>query len=513
MMARMSKEHITVWILGDQLLAEHPALGAALEEHPPQAVRVVLVESLAQLRRRPYHRKKLTLILSAMRHYAARLRDQGLEVDLLQAPTTLEGLQRHAQAWEPSAILTMAASSYRGRQFQLNTLAQALGIPVSVLPNTQFLVGRRDPYPQPEQGKRYRMEYFYREMRRNFKLLLDEDGQPVGGEWNYDRQNREALPKEIELPGTPSFAPDEITNEVMDELAASGHGFGELQGFDLPVTHEQAEQGLADFIEQRLDLFGPYEDAMTHRSGTLFHSLLSPALNLGLLDPLRMAQTAEQALDKGNARLNSVEGFIRQVVGWREYIYWQYWRYMPDLEKANFWGAERPVPAFFWDADTQMNCLRHAFERVEEQGYLHHIERLMLISNFSQLAGLDPAEVNEWFLSGFVDAYDWVMAPNVFGMGLFADGGEIATKPYIASANYINKMSDYCQDCPFDHRQRTGEGACPFNSLYWNFLITHEQTLRANPRMGPNVLGLRHLDDEERRRVRDQAVRFLDSLR
>ncbi len=508
----MAQERFTIWIPGDQLLADHPALEAGLEEHPPEAVRVVLVESEALLRRRPYHRKKLALILSAMRHYAAQLREQGLQVDLLQAPTVLAGLQRHVETWQPDALLTMAASSYQGRRFQLEALAPALGIPVSVLPNTQFLVGRRDPYPESEEGKRYRLEYFYREMRRNFKLLLEENGEPVGGEWNYDRQNREPLPDGIELPHPPSFAPDEITSRVLEEVAAWDHGWGELQGFDLPVTHDQAQRSLADFIAHRLDLFGPYEDAMTRRSGTLFHSLLSPALNLGLLDPLTAAQAAQDAFRAGEARLNSVEGFVRQVIGWREYIYWQYWRYMPDLEEANFWAAKRSVPGFFWDAATRMNCLRHAFERVEQTGYLHHIERLMLISNFSQLAGLDPAQVNEWFLSAFVDAYDWVMAPNVFGMGLFADGGEIATKPYIASANYIQRMGDYCQACDFKHRQRTGESACPFNYLYWNFLIIHEETLRANPRMGPNVLGLRHLDEEERRRVQDQAASFLDTL-
>lgn len=508
----MNDQTVSVWILGDQLLEEHPALLAALEDYSPSQIQVVLIESQALLRRRSYHRRKLALILSAMRHYARELEQRSLSVDLIQAPSILAGLQRHVGKHQPARILCMAASSYRGRQFQQQLLSDRLGIPVALLPNSQFLVGQQNPYPDPEPDKQYRQEYFYREIRRSFRILLDEDGQPLGGEWNYDHQNREPLPEQIQIPEPPVFAPDDITLQVIAEIEEAEMGYGSLQDFQLPVTRAQAEESLADFVENRLDRFGPYEDAMSQRSGTLFHSLLSPALNLGLLEPLSLARQAEKAYHQGQARLNSVEGFIRQVIGWREYIYWQYWRQMPHLEQENFWDARRPLPDFFWDADTRMNCLKHAFRRVREHGYLHHIERLMLVSNFSLLAGLNPVEVYEWFSSAFIDAYDWVMAPNVFGMGLFADGGQIATKPYIASANYIQRMGDYCGNCHYDHKQRTGEQACPFNFLYWSFLITHEQTLRDNPRMGPNVFGLRHLDEQEREQVQQQADRFLGSI-
>ena len=287
---------------------------------------------------------------------------------------------------------------------------------------------------------------------------------------------------------------------------------GTVEGFNLAVTRDQAQAALADFLAQRLAGFGPYEDAMSSQHPTLYHSVLSPYLNIGLLEPLELVREAEQAYYHDRAPINSAEGFVRQVLGWREYIYWQYWRLMPGLIEGNDWDAQRPLPQFFWDGETEMNCLHHAISRAIYTGYNHHIERLMLLCNFCLLAGIHPQAVNEWFLSFYVDAYEWVMVPNVIGMGLNADGGLIATKPYIASANYINRMSDYCRSCRHDPRKRTGGEACPFNFLYWNFLLVHEATLRGNPRLGRNVLALRYLDDAERQTVRVQAGSFLDGL-
>ncbi len=356
------------------------------------------------------------------------------------------------------------------------------------------------------------MEHFYRAMRRQFGLLMEANGKPTGGQWNFDKENRKPLPKDLSLPVIPRFPPDQITLDVMEEIKATGVGFGELTGFDLAVTHEQAQEAFEDFLSHRLARFGPYEDAMSRDHATLFHSVLSPYLNLGLLEPLELAKAAEAAYQSSKAPINSVEGFIRQIIGWREYIYWQYWRLMPSLMDENYWEANQALPVWFWTGQTEMNCLQQILSRVVEQGYAHHIERLMVLSNFSLLAGLDPQAVNDWFTSGFIDAYEWVMAPNVLGMGLNADGGLIATKPYIASANYINKMSDYCQPCKYDRKKRTGPTACPFNTLYWNFLIQHEATLRANPRLGRNVLGLRYLDEGERQTVVKQADEFLTTL-
>lgn len=503
--------YITVWILGDQLLREHPALVAAEAQASRAQIRVVLVESEHRKQKLPYQRKKLVLLISAMRHYAEELRAAGYTVDYRHATTVLDGLRQHVAEFQPAHVLTMAAAEYGGRTFQQTRLADVLDTPVTVQPNTQFLCGRFDPYPKP--GKKVILENFYRAMRRRWKLLLDESGEPIGGAWNFDRENRKPLPRSgLAIPPLHRFEPDTLTQAVMTEVATLAQGVGCVDGFDLAVTRRDAEAAFDDFLRHRLHNFGPYEDAMSRRSAVLFHSLLSPYINIGLLDPLEMAERAEQSYHDGLAPLASVEGFIRQIIGWREYIYWQYWQQMPGLLHANGWQHTRAMPQLFWDGDTDMNCLKHVVTRVIESGYSHHIERLMVICNFCMLAGVDPAAVNAWFLSFYIDAYEWVVTPNVIGMGLNADGGRTATKPYIASANYINKMSDYCTGCCFDPKIRSGEGACPFNVLYWNFLLENEETLRANPRFGPAVLGLKHLTEAERSDIRGQAAHFLDEL-
>lgn len=500
-------ERISVWILGDQLLAPHPALAAAEESVARDQIQVLLVESAARARKLPYQRKKLVLLFSAMRHYAASLREQGVAVDYRRAETFTAALRNHVAAQRPDRLITMAAADRNGRSFQ-HTLSHRLNLPVTVLPNSQFLSEQFNPYPDADDNRRVVQEYFYREMRRHFDVLMDGDD-PAGGAWNYDKKNRKPLPRDVQPPAAPTFAPDAVTQQVMAEVAKLEHGIGTVDGFDLAVTRQQALAAFGNFMAHRMAQFGPYEDAMTQRHDTLFHSVLSPYLNIGLLQPLELIRAAEQAYRDGRSPINSVEGFVRQILGWREYIYWQYWRLGPKMKQMNAWHAQRPLPDFFWSGETQMNCLHHAVSRALHDGYTHHIERLMLLCNFAVLAGLNPAAVNDWFQAAYVDAYEWVMIPNVIGMGLNADGGKTATKPYIASANYINKMSDYCGDCHFDRKQRHGAGACPFNFLYWNFLLEHEETLRANPRLGRNVLGLRHLDDGERTAVRAQAQEFL----
>lgn len=503
---------LSVHILGDQLLQRHPALEAALALSSRDAITVVLVEADSRFARHRYHRKKQALLKSAMRHYAAALREQGVRVDYRHAASIPAGLRAHVAEFAPDRIVTMAASEYRGRRWQHDRIAAQLDVPVEVLPNTQFLLGQFNPVPNPQPGKRYVMERFYRQMRQHFDVLMDGD-QPAGGAWNFDKQNRKPWPKGETAQRRVSFSPDKLTRQVIDEVAA-GDGFGSVDGFDLAVTHAQAQRALNDFITHRLPRFGPYEDAMTRSDGDgqLYHSVLSPYLNIGLLEPMQLIRAAEAAYHAGHAPINSVEGFVRQVLGWREFMFWQYWRQMPDILQANAWDAHNPLPAFFWTGDTAMHCLQHTLQRVQTHGYAHHIERLMLLTNFATLAGLEPLAVNDWFLSSFIDSYEWVMLPNVLGMGLNADGGLTATKPYIASASYINRMSDYCAACPFNPRQRTGPDACPFNVLYWHFLIKHEDTLRSNPRFGPAVLGLRHLDDGERARVSAQAAGLIGAL-
>jgi deoxyribodipyrimidine photolyase-related protein len=481
----------SVWILGDQLSPTHPGLAPGR--------RVVLIESLERLRQRRYHARKLTLVLSALRHYAEELRAAGYAVDLRRAADFRAGLREHIAAHGVTELVCVAAAEYDTRELQ-HTLAAELGIPVTVLPNTSFLVERFPPTKPPRL-----MEPFYREMRQRTGLLIEADGQPTGGAWNFDKENRKRYDGRPAPPPL-SFPADTITQAAMADVAAlCPEAVGSTEGFDLAVTRADALALLDDFVQRRLADFGPFEDAMSADEGVLFHSQLSAALNIGLLDPLECCAAAVAAYRAGRAPINSVEGFVRQVIGWREYIYYRYWELMPGLREANSWEAERPLPAWYWTGETDMRCLRHAITRVLATGYSHHIERLMLLCNFALLAGISPQAVNAWFLECYVDAYDWVVTPNVIGMGLNADGGVVATKPYIASAAYINRMSDYCGGCAYDPKARTGARACPFNTLYWNFLITHEARLRANPRLGPAVLGLSRVSDVEREAIRAQA--------
>ncbi len=507
-----NKEIISVWVLGDQLLLRHMGLEQAVEWVGRENVRVVFIESIERMRQLPYQKKKLVLLLSAMRHYAERLREQGYSVDYIHSDSFSEGLKQHVARQQSQSLITMAASEYDTRMWQQEELEQVVGVPVTIVRGSQFLVEQYNPIPHPQPGRRYVMENFYRDMRKHFGILLEGDGSPVGGQWNYDKLNREALPATFDAPEPPAFEPDAITREVIELIEGNEHGVGSVSDFALPITHEQVQAFFDDFIANRLANFGPYEDAMsTHESG-LYHSQVSAYMNIGLLDPLEMIQAAEGAYRNGEASINSVEGFVRQVMGWREYMYWQYWQQMPGLRTANSWRGTRKMPLMFWNGQTNMNCISFVSRRVLETGYNNHIERLMVVCNFCLLAGIIPAEVAEWFLACYFDAYDWVVLPNVVGMGMNSDGGYTATKPYIASANYINRMSDYCADCHYSPKQRTGSGACPFNFLYWNFLIKNEEKLRANPRLGPNVLSLRHIREGERAVIAEEAQTFLDEL-
>lgn len=504
-----SHVRICVAILGDQLLRDHPALLQAQQLTAMHNISVLMVESDMRLRSRPYHRHKLVLIRSALRHYAAELREAGWQVTQVCAPSWRAALTQHCRETNPHRILTMAASEYAPRQAQAQW-QHWLGVPVTVLENTQFLSATYNPIAHVPTHKVTVMEPFYRAMRRHFGLLMHADGRPYGDRWNYDSENRKALPARQPLPAPLTTSPDTLTQAVMADVATMPQAIGDAQSFAWGVTHADAAAVLARFIAERLPWFGDYEDAMAADHDTLFHSTLSPYLNIGLLTPRQVLDAAVAAYDAGMAPLAAVEGFVRQILGWREYMYVQYWRHMPALQQANGWHATRPLPEWFWHGQSGMRCLDTVIARVWRHGYTHHIERLMLLCNYALLAGIDPVAVNHWFLAVYIDAYDWVMWPNVSGMGLHADGGKIATKPYIASATYINKMGNFCAGCRYNPRQRVGADACPFNLLYWNFLLTHESVLRANPRMGPAVLGLRHLADAERTTIRQQATMWLD---
>lgn len=496
----------SVWIPGDQLMPDHPLLDPA---HQSRRV-VVMIESLGRIGERPYHKQKVTLILSAMRHYADALRRAGWRVDYREEASFGAGLQAHLRETGSRKLRMMEAAEWRARQRQ-HQFKDAFDAEVEIIRNAHFLCEQFAPEEKP--GKKLALEFFYRAMRKHFGVLLEANGDPIGGAWNFDRENRKPYNSKIRPKPPIQFAPDAITQVVMAKVEREAkNNIGSTRGFAMAVTREQALQTLDDFIANRLPEFGAYEDAMAAREPVLFHSVLSPLMNIGLLEPMELVRRAEAAYHAGAAPLNSVEGFIRQIIGWREYVYWRYHRMMPGFHERNHWQAEQPLPEFFWTAQTDMNCLRHVIGRVLETGYSHHIERLMVLCNFALLAGIKPKDVNDWFRECYVDAYDWVVTPNVIGMGLCADGGVVGTKPYIASAAYINKMSDYCKGCRYDPKARTGDDACPFNFLYWNFLLRFEKQLRANPRMGPNVLGLKHLDGAERLRVQQQAKELLEKL-
>lgn len=502
----MKNDLESVWILGDQLTHHHPLLDPIRKAKQI----VVMIESLGRVRKRLYHKQKITLVLSAMRHFAEELRQAGWRVDYREEESFIAGLSGHLKETHSRKLGMMEAAEWQSRRMQ-HSLRKQLNIEVNLVPNNLFLCEQFRSEEKP--AKRLILEMFYRAMRKHFGVLLTPKGDPVGGVWNFDRDNRKPY-RSKNLPSPPvRFQPDEITEAVIEKVERTAtKNIGSTQGFAMAVTRKQAIASLEDFILHRLRDFGAYEDAMSENEAILFHSLLSPLLNIGLLEPMEVIRRAEETYHAGQAPINSVEGFIRQILGWREYVYWRYHRMMPGFHERNYWQAEKRLPDFFWTAQTEMNCLRRVIGRVLETGYSHHIERLMVLCNFALLAGINPKEVNDWFLECYIDAYDWVVTPNVIGMGLCADGGVVGTKPYVASAAYIHKMSDYCKGCRYDHKSRTGDDACPYNLLYWNFLLRFEAQLRSNPRMGPNVLGLKHLKEAERATVQTQAREFLDKL-
>ncbi len=499
----------TVWILGNQLLRMHPALKAALADFSQDHIQVLMIESQRMINLQSAHPDRLVLVVSAMRHYTEELRSAGYQVDYRQSPTMNLALHDHLSEQQPSRIYSMASTNIRGRHFQESFLMDLNEVNTTLLPNTQFLVEEFDPYPELPPDKTIRQETFYRRMRERFRVLMDDLGQPLGGQWNYDQENRQPLPTDFQPPLIPKIKPDALTNTTIRDL-----GFREQrrEGFSLAVDHQGATQLLEDFISNRLAYFGTYQDAMSSQSSVMYHSLLSPYLNLGLLDPLQVIRAAEAAHRDDHIPLNSAEGFIRQILGWREYIYWQYWRQGEVLLKQNYFCAQKDLPDFFWTGNTKLNCLQHTIRSALDTGYNHHIERLMVISNYLNLIGVQPQQALDWFLASYLDAYPWVMVPNLIGMGLYADGGRIGSKPYIASANYINKMSDYCQDCWYHHQHRTGDRACPYNFLYWNFLFNHQDQLKSNPRMNLSLANLNRISPEEAEQLQKQSKIYLDGL-
>jgi len=494
-------------VLGDQLSADI----AALDGLAPGDV-VLLVEVMGECTYVPHHPQKIVLVLSAMRHFAAALRAKGVTVRYIRLddPENTQSLSgevgRAAEAVKPDEVIVTAPGEWRVREAMQGW------------PDVQVREDRRFCAPPGffaawADGKvTLRMEFFYREMRRQHGILMEGD-RPVGGKWNFDAENRKKLPAGLRPPRPRRFPPDEMTREVIALVARrfAAH-YGSVADFDYPVTAAAAEAGFRDFVDQRLKNFGDWQDAMAADEPFMFHALVSAPLNLGLLEPLTLCRAAEAAYRNGEAPLNAVEGFIRQILGWREFVRGIYWHHMPEYGSRNALGATRKLPEFYWTGRTNMRCMDHAIGQTLRFAYAHHIQRLMITGNFALLAGLNPDDVDRWYLAVYADAYEWVEMPNTRGMALHADGGIVGSKPYAASGAYINRMSDYCGACHYDVKDLAGPRACPFNSLYWDFIGRHTERFAANPRMAMPVRSWRAMAAPKQAAVRRRAAAVLEQM-
>jgi deoxyribodipyrimidine photolyase-related protein len=492
---------IGIWVLGDQLWHEQTALSSCKQAHKDTPV--ILIESRDFAQQRPYHRQKLVLVWSAMRHFAKELRSRNWQVTYEIA----DDFETPLKAWvKENAITQVQVMASNDRPFAQIIENLELGCEIICLPNNHFLWSESEFQEWADSQKSLRMENFYREGRKRFDILMEEK-KPVGGKWNFDVENRKPPKGELKTPDALWFDPDDITQEVMNWVKSEAFStYGEVDSFRWGVTRQQALQVLEHFIQHRLPTFGPYQDAMVTGEETMWHAMLSPYLNLGLLQPMEVITAVEEAYHQHDLDLASVEGFIRQVLGWREYMRGIYALMGVDYTQRNWFDHTRPLPAFYWDAEkTQMNCLHQVLAQVERTGYAHHIQRLMVLSNFALISGISPQEIEAWFHGAFIDAYDWVMQTNVIGMGQFADGGILASKPYASSANYINKMSDYCSDCVYKPTKRTGENACPFNFFYWDFLARHRERLKSQGRMNLVLSHLKRMSPEEMQAIHQEA--------
>ena len=504
---------VLVPVLGDQL---SPALSSLADRSRDDTV-VLMMEVADETTYVRHHQAKIALILSAMRHFAEDLRAQGWQVDYvaLDDPDNTGSftgeVQRAVQRHGARGVQVTEPGEWRVRQM-FDGWAGVLGVPVRVMPDTRFVCALPDFMAWAQGRRELRMEWFYRDMRRQTGLLMQGD-QPEGGRWNFDADNRSGPEAGLTPPAPLHFAPDAVTRDVIALVRSRfGNHFGSLERFGWPVTRADAMRLLDHFIATRLANFGRWQDAMLADHDTMFHALVAPALNLGLLDPVEVCRKVEAAYRRGDAPLAAAEGFVRQVIGWREYIRGMYWLMMPDLATANALDATRDLPDFWWTGETRMRCIAQTVRATRDNAYAHHIQRLMIMGNFALIAGLDPQQVAAWFLAVYADAYEWVELPNVAGMALHADGGRLASKPYAASGAYISRMSDYCKGCQYNVKLKTGPAACPFNALYWHFLDRNTERLSRNPRLAQPYATWRRMSDDKRAEYVTSAEAFLATL-
>lgn len=509
----MSYRHL-ILVLGDQLNLD----SAALADGPQAGDAVWMAEVARESTKVWSHQARIALFLSAMRHFAAELRARGWRVDYQaledhQHPDLAAALRAAVTRHQPSRVRLVEPGEYGVRQ-EIEGVCSELQVPLDLLDDRHFLTSHADFARWRSGRKQWVMEYFYRAMRQQSGDLM-QGRDPVGGQWNLDKQNRRPFSKKGpgRLPERRRETPDALTADVLQlvEERFSAHP-GTLDRFDWPVTRRDALAALQDFIELRLPAFGDFQDAIWSGEPWLFHSQLSAALNLKLLNPREVLDAAIAAFSAGRAPLNAVEGFVRQILGWREYVRHVYWAGMPALLEENALQASQPLPAFYWTGETEMACLQDTLKQTLDTGYAHHIQRLMVTGLFGLLLGVEPRRIHQWYLAIYVDAVEWVEAPNVLGMSQFADGGRLGTKPYVASGRYIERMSNYCAGCRFNPGESHGPAACPFTLLYWDFLMRHEARFGRHPRTAMQWRNLSRLDEPTREQIRRDAADLRQSL-
>lgn len=503
-----------ILILGDQLDKDNAALLAG----DPRKDALLFVECRQEASHVSSHKHRTVLFLSAMRHFAAAQKDKGWTVyyfDLTQELGTIaEGIETILETNRVDHLWAVEPGEWRLKA-ALTSLADDRDLPLQLFDDTHFLVDHDQFEAWAKGRKQLTMEYFYREQRKRLDILMD-DNEPQGGAWNFDEDNRKSFPKSgpPDLPAIPKFTPNDITKDV---IAAVDKYFpdhpGRTDNFFWPVTREQALQALGSFIDERLPNYGRYQDAMWQSEPFLFHALISSAINIKLLNPREVTEQVVAAFnnDENDLPIAAVEGFVRQIIGWREFIRGVYWLKMPDYKSLNHFGHEQPLPDWFWTGETEMNCLRQSIGDTLENGYAHHIQRLMIIGNYATLAHLSPQAVCDWYLGIYVDAVEWVELPNTLGMALHADGGIVGSKPYVASGSYINRMSNYCGNCKFNVKERVSENACPFNSLYWDFMQTYRETFGKSPRMSMVLKNLDRWDKQHVTAIQQRAAALRDN--
>lgn len=502
-----------VLLLGDQLSRDL----SALDGFDNDTGIVLMVEVAEEANYVRHHKQKIAFIFSAMRHFAQELRDKGVRVDYVALEDlgnsgSFSGeLERAILRHQPDRIVVTEPGEWRVRRM-MDEWSERFDRPVEIRRDSRFFCSIPEFRVWADGRSSYRMDFFYRHMRRKTGLLMNGDI-PIGGQWNLDKANRKPLPRKLRIEQRPRLAPDAITVDVLElvERRFADH-FGTLDDFQWAVTRADALRSLAYFVEHHLPLFGDYQDAMADQEPFLFHAVLSPYLNVGLLQAREVCIAAEKAFQTGDVPLNAAEGFIRQILGWREYVRGIYWLKMPGYADTNALSAKRPLPWFYWSGETKMRCLQRTIEDTRRHAYAHHIQRLMVTGNFALLAGIEPAQIEEWYLVVYADAFDWVELPNVHGMVMFADGGLLASKPYAASGAYIDRMSDYCGKCAYDPKVKLGDDACPFNFLYWNFLIENRERLENNQRLAMPYRNLDRMTPDRTRAITQAAKAFINAL-